>query len=227
MKSEQELEWLLARREREWMDGASAAPVIELMLEMGRTTEAAAVGRLALTMPGEPAELARIEELLAGIESTPAGWDSAIKDFADNPSDDSWRSIIRFAPDDRVYDWTEKAVRQLKEIGCDPNAIIRFASQTGVTPGMIALVEEGGVEADVLAARASQQGAASAFWLGLAAQASYRQGDRFRAVSLLRDAFSHESGLSTAIGSVFWLRENGDEEMHDLMKGAGVWEMPR
>jgi hypothetical protein len=61
--------------------------------------------------------------------------------------------------------------------------------------------------------------------LGLAAQAAFIHGDRFRAVSLLRDAAGWENDLTTVAASIFWLRERADSEMKEMMIKAKVWEI--
>jgi hypothetical protein len=198
--------------------------VIELLLELGRIDEAGATGRIALRMDRED-DRERIEELLAMVESTPEGWDTAIADFAAHPSKEAWDAIIRFAPLERIYDWAEKAVRQLLRGECDADAIILYASQTGVTPGMIGLVDEGLVSVDALVERASQPGAARAMWLGMAAQAAFLRENRFRTIALLRDAIASETELSLATMSIRWIRERADGEMEERMKKAGVWEV--
>jgi hypothetical protein len=128
MTSEQEQHWVLRRRQIEWAQGGSAVPVIELLLELGRIDEAGATGRIALRMDRED-DRERIEELLAIVESTPEGWDTAIADFAAHPSKEAWDAIIRFAPLERIYDWAEKAVRQLVRGECDADALILCAAK--------------------------------------------------------------------------------------------------
>ena len=91
---------------------------------------------------------------------------------------------------------------------------------------MIRLIEEGGVTPETLIERAEQPGAARSIWLGLAAQAAFVQGEHFRAISLIRDALSRESDLCSPAISIYWLRENADEEMEKLMRSVGVWDLP-
>jgi hypothetical protein len=157
MRSEQKMEWL--------SEGGSAVPVVELLLELGWAEEAAAMGRLALRMERPPEDRERVEELLASVESTPEGWNLPIETFAKDPSRETWDAIICFAPSERLYDWTERAVRDLIAAGCDGDAIIRFASQTGITPGMIGLVEEGHLSVEALLERGERTEAARAIWL--------------------------------------------------------------
>lgn len=226
MPAEQEREWALRRRQREWLsEGGSAVPVVELLLEMERPGEAATIGRLALRMETSEADRETIETLLAKIESTPPGWSDALAEFAQNPSRDTWDAIIRFSPLERIYDWAERAVRDLMAIGCSGDHIILYASQTGLTPGMIGLVEEGHVSVEALVERGNRTEAARAIWLGLAAQAAYIHGDRFGAIALLRESRSNENDLVTAAASVLWLREMADDEMKEMMRKAGVWEI--
>ncbi len=183
------------------------------------------MGRLALRMEISAADRTRVEALLCTIESTPHGWSEALGHFARYPSRETWDAIIRFSPEERVYDWAERAVRDLVEMGCSGDPIILYASQTGLTPGMIGLVEEGRVSVDALLERGRRTETARAIWLGLAAQAAYIHGDRFRTIALLRESRSHESSLASAAGTVLWLREMANEEMKEMMKKAGVWDL--
>lgn len=200
--------------------------MVQLLMQMGREQEVGAVARLVLSQK-ECIDAEEIEAILALIESTPAGWSESIERFAEKPSEEHWSAIVRFAPEERIYDWTRKAWRDLRRKNCDPNAMIRFATQTGITPDAMELVEEGGVSPETLIERGSQKGAAKSFWLGLAAQAAYLQGEKFRAVSLLREAVGAESDFSTPMGSIWFLREQEDPELEAMMKSAGVWEVER
>lgn len=214
---------MLRQRYRFWAEGGSALPAIELLIELGRTEDAASVSRLALSVP-ECADAADIERRLAEIESAPNGWSEAIDSFINAPSEESWRSILRFAPEERVYDWARKAFRDCRRKGCDPSALIRFGTLLGILLDAIELVDDGVVDPEVLIERAEVPGAARSFWLGLAAQATFLRGDLFGTIALLRQA-QNSGEYALAIGSVFFISSRADEEMRVMMEKAGVAEV--
>jgi hypothetical protein len=165
-----------------------------------------------------------VEAFLAVRENVPAGWSEAIDLFRNSPSEENWRAIVRFAPEESIYDWTRRAWRDLLSRGCDADAMIRYATSTGITPDAIGLVEEGRVSPEALIDRGSVPGAARSFWLGLAAEAAYQRDDRFRVISLLREARASETELTTPIHTVFFFREHADDAMREMMEKSGVWE---
>jgi hypothetical protein len=212
------------RLQQEWLSGGSALPLVQLYIERNELDDAATVGRAALSMDRCP-DAEQIESLLATLESTPAGWDSAIETFVADPSAEHWKRIIRFAPPDLVYAWVRKAFRQIARRGGTGDALIRYGTQCGITPDVMEIVDRGHVEPETLIARGEEAGAARAFWLGLAAQAAYQRGNRFRAVALLREAWSCADEYSTPGYSVMFLRDHGDPELEEMMRSAGVWEI--
>lgn len=223
MPRKKDREFELRRLYREWGDGESGLPIVKLLLELGREDEAATFARGMLAQK-ECQDAEELERLLARVERTPNGWDAALQSFAAEPSLEKWHSIIRFAPEEKVYDWTRKAFRQLRKIGCDRDALIRYATQTGITPDVMEMVDAGEVSPDVLVERARQKGAAVVFWLGLASQAAYLMGDRFRAVALMRDARNESTDRDVPMATIFFYREHADAAMKEMMKKAGVWD---
>lgn len=216
-----ELLLLLTHAERRWIeDGESALPVVDLMLQMGNKEGAATVARMALSQPGSR-DAAAIERLLEAHESVPAGWHAAIAAFKSDPSDESWRSLIAFAGADEIYRWTRRAYRDLRKLGCDANEMIRYMSRSGITPDVMELVENGEVAPQTLIDRAHEEGAATSFWLGLAAEAAYLDGDRFRAVSLMRDA-ARANGGAYPFEAAAWLHDNGDAEFVEMLVASGI-----
>ena len=218
--SDQQEIWL----SQQWLRGGSALPLMRFHVERDQKEKAIIVGRTALSDP-DCADAEEVAALLSTLESTPAGWDAAIDGFVADPSSERWENILRFAPPDLAHAWLRRAYRDAIARGCDPNALVRFGSQSGVTPDVMELVDQGGVDPETLIERANQPGAARSFWLGLAAQAAYLHGNKFRAVSLLREAKSCADDLSFPLYSILFLQEREDPELEQMMQSAGVWEI--
>ena len=78
--------------------------------------------------------------------------------FAENPSLEAWRELMRFVPEDLFYQRHRNSIRYLRKRGVDPNVLFLCACHHGMTPDAIALVEEGLVRVDTILARARRRG---------------------------------------------------------------------
>lgn len=208
---------------KKWLDGGSALPLVRLMAERGAKVEAAAVARLALVRP-ECKDAAELEALLSSLSSPPLGWAEALAEFAASPSLERWRELMRFVPPEYAHLRLRDAVRQLRTLGVDGDTLFACASDSGLTPDLIALVEDGCVSPETLVQRATRAGAAKATYLGLAAEAAFLGGDMLGTVRLLREAMSWENEMCGVFPHVHFIRERATPEQREMLDRAGVPE---
>jgi hypothetical protein len=206
---------------RRWFfGGESALPLIKRLAENGHGDEAAATGRLALGDPDCP-DRAEIEAILRTIASEPDGWDEALRNFAQNPSEERWEELMRFVPEDVFYQRLRTTVPLLMRLRCDGNVLFRCASRLGLTPDLFDLAASGTVDPATIENRARESPASSA-WLGLAAQAAFARGDRFGCMRYLRDAVSDDEQAFFAWASISEIRRIADEQFNAELDKLGV-----
>ena len=211
----------LRNAEQRWLSGDSALPVVTLLVSRGAKTEAAAVARLALARPGCP-DAEELEAALARVAAAPPGWGEALAGFASAPSPEAWRELLRFAPPAYIYQRTRDAIRHLRKLGVDGDSLFRCASEYGLTPDLIELVEDGCVAVSTIVERAARSGGAKATYFGLAAEAAFLAGDMVGTVRLLRQSIAHENEWCTALPHVFFIRERASPEQKDVLDRAGI-----
>jgi hypothetical protein len=204
-----------------WLNGGSALPVVELMSSRGGKVEAAAVVRLALAKPDCP-DAEELRSVLAKLASPPAGWEESLANFAESPSHNAWRELMRFVPPDHAYLRLRDAIGRLRALGVDGDMIFRCASESGMTPDLIELVEQGGVTVKTLLERAAHSGGAKTTYLGLAAEAAFLAGDILGTVRLLRESIAHENEWCSAEPHVIFIRERAAPGQMDLLDRAGI-----
>lgn len=211
----------LRNAERRWLNGESALPVVRLLEAQGAKVEAAAVARLALARP-DCQDAEELEVALSRIAAAPAGWGEALAAFAKAPTPEAWRELMRFAPPEYFYQRTRDAIRRLRKLGVDGDSIFRCASEYGITPDLIELVEDGCVGVETIVERAARSGGARTTYIGLAAEAAFLRGDMLGTVRLLRESIAYENEWCTAIPHVFFIRERASPEQIDLLDRAGI-----
>ena len=211
----------LRNAERRWLSGGSALPVVTLLSSRGAKAEAAAVARLALSQ-ANCADAVGLEEALSHLAALPDGWVESLGEFARAPSIERWRELMRFVPPEYYYQRHRETVRRLRVLGVDGDVLFRCASEFGLTPDLIELVEDGEVSADTLIERANRAGEARATYLGLAAEATFLAGDMFGALRLLRSAMARENEWCSVIPHAFFVRERASPEQRALLDQAGI-----
>jgi cytosine/adenosine deaminase-related metal-dependent hydrolase len=211
----------LREAEQRWLGGGSALPVVTLLLSRDAKVQAAVVARLALARPNCP-DADELEEALARVAAAPPGWGEALAGFAAAPSPEAWRELMRFAPPEYIYQRTRDAIRRLRKLGVDGDSLFRCASEYGLTPDLIELVEDGCVKVETIVERAAQSGAARTTYIGLAAEAAFLAGDMLGTVRLLRDSIAHENDWCSVIPHVFFIRERATREQTDVLDRAGI-----
>jgi hypothetical protein len=208
--------------ERRWLlEGQSALPVVQLLEAQGAMLEAGAVARLALTRPDCP-DAAELEAILDRLAASPPGWAEALAAFAKAPSVERWQELMRFVPSEYLFQRHREAVRRLRALGMDGSMLFRCASEYGLTPDLIGLVEDGCVTVSTLVERASVSKGAKTAYLGLAAQATFISGDMLGTVRLLREAIAHENNWCSVFPHVFFIRERASPEQQDLLDRAAI-----
>ena len=213
----------LHEAERRWLNGASALPVVTLLLARGANVEAAAVARLALARPDCP-DAPELEAALARIVASPPGWAEALVEFAKSPTRDGWRELMRFVPPEYAYQRLRDTVRRLKALGVPGDMLFECASDAGLIPELIELVEEGRVSVETLVERARRSRGAKTTYFGLAAQAAFLAGDLLGTARLLRKSLAHENEWCSALPHIHFIRERATEEQKDLLDRAGIPE---
>ncbi len=207
--------------EQRWLNGGSALPVVTLLLSRDAKVQAAAVARLALARPDCP-DAGELEVALAKVAAAPPGWGEALTGFASAPSPEAWRELMRFVPPEYIYQRTRDAIRRLRKLGVDGDSLFRCASEFGLTPDLIGLVEDGCVAVETIIERAERSGDARTNYIGLAAEAAFLSGDMLGTVRLLRESIVHENEWCCALPHVFFIRERASSDQKDLLDRAGI-----
>jgi hypothetical protein len=211
----------LADAERRWLNGGSALPVVTLLALRGANVEAAAVARLALARADCP-DASELEAVLSRLAASPAGWEEALAQFAQAPTLESWRDLMRFVPPEYAYQRQRNAIPRLKSLGVSGDILFRCATEYGLTPDVIELVEEGGVSVKAIMERAEQSAGAKATYLGLAAEAAFLMEDMVGTVRLLRESIACENEWCSAAPHILFIRERASAEQKDLLDRAGI-----
>lgn len=210
----------VVQRQRFWLNGGSALPLLDLLLELGRVDDAAATARLALTM--EPcADREAIEGILRGAGSPPAGWDEALRSYAADPTDARWEDLMRFIPPDVVYQRLRNTVAQLRALGADPDRLFVHVSRFGVVSELLELGESGEVDPETIRSRADESPQNRSFWLGLAAQAAFARGEKFLTVRLLAEAYDANAGMPADFAAME-IRAQADDDLEALLDSVGI-----
>ena len=206
----------------QWLRGDSVLPLLRALREAGHSRLASTTARLA-AFSAEDAEAEAIETFLEQDGNPPEGWQEAIRDFAKNPSLDGWSELVQFIPLDHYYYRIRAALRLLRRLGVAPTMLFRLATQDGVTPEAVDLVESGLVSpAEVLEAAQNQGPASQPLWLGLAARAAFADGDMLGTVRYLKAAYSHGDGRLRPDLQASDIRAAGDDALNEALDRAGV-----
>jgi cytosine/adenosine deaminase-related metal-dependent hydrolase len=163
-----------------------------------------------------------LEAALARVAAAPPGWGEALVGFAGAPSPEAWRELMRFAPPEHIYQRTRDAIRRLRKLGVDGNVLFRCASEYGLTPDLIELVEDGCVTVSTIVERAARSGGARTTYIGLAAEAAFLAGDMLGTVRLLRESLAHENEWCTALPHACFIRERASPAQKEMLDRAGI-----
>ena len=207
-----------------WLDGGSALPLVRLLVKRGEGDHAAAIARIALGRANcKDAE--EIEQCLDEIDEAPDEWREQLAAMARDPSVDRFEELMRFVPPEHIYQRLRNALRKLRKLGVDANILFQCATNLGMTPEAIELVEEGLVDPKTILARGAQS-PARATYLGLAAEATYLKGDLVSTIRYLREAVQSETDLSSALPHIYFVREQASPEVNAILDRAGIPPLP-
>ena len=210
----------VVQRRRFWLNGGSALPLLELLLELERVDEAAAMARMALAM--EPcADRDEIAKILREAGSPPAGWDGSLRAYAADPTEERWEEIMWFIPMEVVYQRMRNTVAELRKLGADPDQLFLHASRYGIIPELLEMGESGAVDPATIRMRGDESPHNRSFWLGLAAQAAFARGEAFLTVRLLAEAYDANAGVPADL-SAMQIRAEADEELQSLLDSVGI-----
>jgi len=207
---------------RQWWNGGSPLPLLELLMKESRHDEVAAYARLALS--AHDCECRdELEELLAEVAVTPPAWTDAVVEFAESPSVEGWDRLMQFTPHDASYHRVRNTVAMLRRLGTDANLLFKFSTRNGIVPDAFELAESGNVDVETVLDRVDEAPAvAKPIWYGVAAEAAFAHGDRFNAVRLLRQAYNVSDGTFGPEFSVMSIRDKADPELHAMLDNVGI-----
>jgi hypothetical protein len=210
--------------QQQWLGGGSALPLVRLLVDRGEGDHAAAIARIALGRVDCP-DAGEIERCLDDIDEAPDEWREQLATMARDPSVDRFEELMRFVPPELIYQRLRNALRKLKQLGVDANILFQCATNIGMTPEAIELVEEGLVAPETILAR-GEYSAARATYLGLAAEATYLRGDIVSTIRYLREAVQSETELCSALPHIWFVREQASPEVNAILDRAGIPALP-
>lgn len=209
-----------------WLDGGSALPLIRLFVERDEADMAAVLARMALGKKPCP-DADEIEQFLATLDDAPADWDDRLRELVAEPSLEAWSDLLRFVPDDTLYQRTRNSIRRLRALGLPGRWLFLFSCEYGLNPDAIQLVEEGLVDVATLEERAKRAGDAKTTYLGLAATAAFLAGDVVATIRLLRESAAGENEWCSADPHIRFIRERATPEVLEALDRAGVADPSR
>jgi hypothetical protein len=118
---------------------------------------------------------------------------------------------------------TRNALRFLIDIGVDGDILFQCATDAGVTPDAIELVEKGLVAPSTVVARSNRGSpVARGPWLGLAARAALARGDKLGTARWLRAAYACAHPSFPPDLDMREIRGAADAELHAMLDRAGI-----
>ena len=195
-------------------------PLVQRLMECGRTMAASVTARMALADP-DCRDREALEAALHGIANEPEGWAAALEEFARNPSMERWDELMHFVDPKDFYQRLRTTVTFLMRAGCDGNILFRCAATDGMFPDLFDLAKSGTVDPEVIEQRGADSPARSC-WLGLAAQASFARGDGWGTIRYLREAVKNDEGAFLAGASISEIRREADEELNEELDRVGI-----
>ena len=206
----------------QFRDGRALA-LVSLYAERGDLDRAATIARLALAEPDCP-DAAEIEAILERAGAPPEDWKEQLDQFVAAPSYERWQDLIRFVPEEHLYQRFRNSIRYLRKRGVEPNLLFRCAS-TPLSSEAIELVEDGLVAVETILARGDGSPARATF-AGLAAEAAFLAGDLLGTIRLLRESMACETDLCSPLPHIAFVRERASEADHAVLDRAGIPRWP-
>ena len=166
-----------------------------------------------------------IEQCLDDIDEAPDEWRAQLEAMAAAPSVERFEELMRFVPPELIYQRLRNALRKLRKLDVDANVLFQCATNIGMVPEAIELVEEGLVEPETILARGAQSPARTTY-LGLAAEATYLRGDIVSTIRYLRESVQHQTDLCSALPHIWFIREQASPEVNAILDRAGIPGLP-
>jgi len=207
-----------------WLRGGDAMFYLQAMRRFGRSGMASLMARTVLIKEGTPEdERARLMAFFEDRATLPAGWDDAVEALLIDPSPERAEAIMAFVPEERYFERLRLLIETLEARGLDGDSLFRIATVGPTTSAAIGLVEDGYVSVEAVLERADQSTPTGRpLWVGLAARAAFRQGQLFRAIRLLREAFATAVHPFLPSQDRDWLWEESDESFREMLRRAGL-----
>lgn len=215
-------EALLREARERWLAGGSHASYLRLLVQNGHGARAVSMA-IALLDANEQRDRRELESLLAEVSLAPTGWANAVTDFAEDPSELSWRRLQRFTPCEVYPERVRYTLRILMQLGVSTDTVFHFATLDGATPEAIGLAEEGLVSARIVESRSRRSDVEGrVLWLGLAARAACVTGDQLGTIRLLRAAYRAAPGSSyDPARDLAFVRDHADGWLGAFLLNAG------
>ena len=210
--------------QQEWLGGGSALPLVRLLVNRGEGDHAAAIARIALGR-ADCLDAGEIEQCLDDIDEAPDDWREELAEMARDPSVERFEELMRFVPPELIYQRLRNALRKLRKLDVDANILFQCATNIGMVPEAIELVEEGLVEPETILARGAQSPARTTY-LGLAAEATYLRGDIVSTIRYLRESVQHQTDLCSPLPHIWFIREQASPEVNAILDRAGIPGLP-
>jgi hypothetical protein len=213
---ESETRFLIQR----WRNGDSVLPAVRRMIDGGHGEAAAALARVALADEA-CRDRDQLEAALVEIASPPDDWMQLLAGFAREPGVERWQAMMRFVPEEFLYQRIRAATTILSELGCDGDELFRCVSSSGMTPDLFELAKSGRVHPETIEARGSGSPARPA-WLSIAAIAAFARGDHFNTVRYFKEACANEATAFYAWAAISEVRRDASDELNAELDRAGV-----
>jgi hypothetical protein len=204
---------------KSWSNGKSVLPLIQHLMELGKSDEAATIIRLVIPT-ATPRMQTRLQALLDECSSAPVGWTAALESFVANPSQEEWDALLRFIPEERRFQRLKAMILQLIRLRCDGNLLFGYVSSLGFFPELFDLAKTGTVDPELIEQRASGSPSEPA-WLGLAALAAFARNDHLTVTRYLWKAQQHPAA-TLSWPAVFEIRNEADEALNRQLTAAGI-----
>lgn len=144
----------------------------------------------------------------------------ALADFAAAPTGDGWDALMRFCPEELVFERTQQALRLLRTSGADLDAVYLAVAPTGVTSELAGMVEDGLVSPSAVERSLGDvfvSSVARGTMLMSAALGAQRRGDRLGVVRLVRSALASGAPEDLLQPTLDRILEDADDELRALL----------
>lgn len=205
-----------------WGRGEPCIPIIEFLRDVGDLHTAAVVAQMAWFNSVYEDVRDEVKELWDSLDEGPAHWERQLARLAESPTMGGWRSLMRFVPEEDLWQATRRALNVLERHKVDDSLLFRFATEYEVmTNHAQRLIWDGRVAPETVLERNHDRPTDDGQWYGWAAHAAYARGDKPRALALIREAMAKSDRYEARYAQE--LHDEYDDEMTALLMGAGIY----